>query len=78
MAELAALAGADFPMEAMEQILMQRLKLALVRQCVELQAGVASAALATPEMLQLIQQVAKAAGLTLILMAVNILPLYSF
>lgn len=31
MAELAALAGADFPMEAMEQILMQRLKLALVR-----------------------------------------------
>ena len=78
MAELAAKAGTDFPPEAMEKILWQHLKLAPVRQCVELQAGVASAALATPEMLQLIQQVAKAAGLTLILMAVNILPLYSF
>ena len=70
--------GADFPPEAMEQILWQHLKLAPVRQCVELHAVVASAATATPEMQQPIRLVVQAARLTLILMAVNILPLYSF
>ena len=73
-----AKAGADSPPEALEQILRQHLKLALVRQCVELHAWVAVVAPATLEMQQPIQLVALVAGLTPTLTVVNILPLYSF
>ena len=69
----AAKAGADFPPEAMEQILRQRLKLALVRQCVELNATVALAVEATPETLQPIRLAVQAAQLTITLMVVNII-----
>lgn len=63
----------DFPLEALEQILMQCLKIALVRQCVELHVTAAKAALATPEMLQLIQLAVQVARLTITLMVVNIM-----
>lgn len=78
MAALAVKAGTDFPLEALEQILQQRLKLALVRQCVQLHAVVARVAPATPEMQQQIQMAVQAALLQLPLTAVNILPLYIF
>ena len=78
LAALAAKAGTDFPLEALEQILQQRLKLALVRQCVRLRAVVAWVAPAIPEMQQQIQMAVQAARLQLPLTAVNILQLYIF
>lgn len=60
MAALAAKAGTDFPPEALEQILLQSLKIALVRQCIQLHVAAAKAAPATPEMQQLIRPAAQA------------------
>lgn len=74
----AAKAGTDFPPEALEQSLKQSLKLALVQTCIELRAMAAKAALATPEMQQLIQLAVQAALLTLTFIVVNIIKLYSF
>ena len=78
LAELAAKAGTDFPPEALEELLLQSLKIALVRQCVKLYAEAAMAALATPEMQQQIQLAVQAAMSAITLMVVNIILLYSF
>lgn len=61
LAELAAKAGTDFPPEAPEELLLQSLKVALVRHCIRLHVAAAKVAPATPETLQLIQLVAQAA-----------------
>ena len=49
---LAAKAGTDFPPEAQEKTLLRGLKIALVRQCVQLHVSEEVAAPATLEMLQ--------------------------
>ena len=51
----------DLPLEPLEAILLQSLKIALVQHCVRLHARAVKAAPATPEMLQLIQLVVKVA-----------------
>ena len=51
----------DLPLEPMEEILSQSLKIALVQHCVRLHARAVKGALATPEMLRLIQLVVKVA-----------------
>ena len=53
----------DLPLEALEEILLQRLKIALVQYCVRLHAMVAKAALATSEMMQPMQLVVQVAML---------------
>ena len=78
LAELAAKAGTDFPPEALEELLLQSLKIALVRQCVKLYVEAAMAALVTPEMQQQIQLAVQAAMSAITLMVVNIILLYSF
>ena len=60
-AALAAKAGTDFPPEAPEELLLQSLKVALVRHCIRLHVVAAKAALATPETLQPTRLVAQAA-----------------
>lgn len=78
LAELVAKAGTDFPPETLEELLLQSLKIALVRQCVKLYAEAAMAALVTPEMQQQIQLAVQAAMSAITLMVVNIILLYSF
>ena len=51
----------DLPLEPLEEILSQSLKIVLVQHCVRLHARAVKAALATPEMLQLIRLVVKVA-----------------
>ena len=48
-AALAAKAVTDFPLEALEEILLQSLKTVMVRRCVRLPVAAAKAAMATPE-----------------------------
>lgn len=57
----AAKAGTDFPPEAPEELLLQSLKVALVRHCIRLHVAAAKVAPAIPETLQLIQPAAQAA-----------------
>ena len=76
--ELAVKAGTDFPPEALEELLLQSLKIALVRQCVKLYVEAAEAVMVTPEMQQQIQLAVQAAMSAITLMVVNIIILYSF
>ena len=70
--------GTDFPPEALEEILLQSLKIVLVRQCVQLRVAAAEAVRVTHETQQQIQLAVQAAQLTITLMVVNIIILYSF
>ena len=60
LAELAAVAGTDFPPEALEEILLQSLKTVMVRRCIQLHVAAAKAAPATPETQRPIQLAAQA------------------
>ena len=61
LAELAAKAGTDFPPESPEELLLQSLKVALVRHCIRLHVAAAKVAPATHETQRPIQLVAQAA-----------------
>ena len=61
LAAKAVRAGQDLQMEAPEEILLQSLKVALVRHCVRLHARAGKAVPATSEMKQLIRLVVKVA-----------------
>ena len=65
----------DLPLEALEEILLQSLKTALVQQCVKLHVAAVKVAPATLEMQQLIQLVAQEAVFRL---SVTTTPVQSF